>query len=260
MQRANNYLISVFKGGALGDFLLTLPLFAALRDHFPDARIRLITSPERAFLVKHLGLEVFDFARRELAGLYHPGSAADPKLRDLLLEEDLLIAISEAQIDPLPYLKPHARFIGIPSFPPPGLRVHVTDFLFQRLLAAGLDLVPPSSPFLLPTSNFPLLPSDFCLLTSDLSVPTSAFSLLTSDLSVLPSALSVPTSAFPLLPSDLSVLTSDFCLLTSDLSVPTSDFCLLPSDFFVLHPGSGSSRKNWPAENFAAVARRLKSD
>ena len=33
-----------------------------------------------------------------------------------------------------------------------------------------------------------------------------------------------------------------------------------PGGFIVLHPGSGSSRKNWPAERFAELARRARDE
>lgn len=35
---------------------------------------------------------------------------------------------------------------------------------------------------------------------------------------------------------------------------------MLPPGFLALHPGSGSPRKNWPAERFAELARRLSAD
>ncbi len=182
--------ITVFKGGALGDFLLALPVLAALRARFPRSRFRLVTAPERSFLADPLGVEVLDSGRREWAGLFDP-CAPSGQLRELLRDEDLLIAISEAPLAPLPYLKPAARAISVPSFPPPGGRVHVTDFLFQCLREAGLSLPVPS--------------------------------------------------VFSLRPSALS-------------SVSLS---LQPSAYFVIHPSSGSPRKNWPGERFAALARAI---
>jgi ADP-heptose:LPS heptosyltransferase len=182
--------ITIFKGGALGDFLLTLPVLAALRARFPDSRIRLITAPERAFLVQHLRFEVLDSGRREWTGLFNPACPPDQNPLSLLKDESLFIAVSEAGLSPLPYLHPLARCISIPSFPPPGEQIHITDFLFQRLREAGLSLPVPS-----------------------------AFSLQSS-----------------------------------------ADFSFPPSAFFVIHPGSGSPRKNWPAENFVSIARSLKKD
>lgn len=185
--------ITVFKGGALGDFLLAFPVLAALRARFPRSRFRLVTAPKRSFLADRFGAEVLDSGGREWAGLFDP-CAPSAQLRKLLGQEDLLIAISESPLAPFPYLKPAARAISVPSFPPPGGRVHVTDFLFQRLREAGLSLPVPS-----------------------------VFSLQSSALS----------------------------------PVPTSDFPIPASDFFVLHPSSGSPRKNWPGERFAALARAL---
>ena len=44
--------ILVIRGGAIGDFVLTLPVFQALRDHFPQAKVDVLGYPKIANLAK----------------------------------------------------------------------------------------------------------------------------------------------------------------------------------------------------------------
>ena len=44
------------RGGALGDFILSLPSLAAIRSQWPDAEIRLLSSPRHAALARSASL------------------------------------------------------------------------------------------------------------------------------------------------------------------------------------------------------------
>jgi heptosyltransferase-3 len=70
--------ILVFRGGALGDFIVTLPALAALRDRWPGARIELIGNATAAQLAVHRGLLDAAHSQHEgrWAALY--GEAAIP--------------------------------------------------------------------------------------------------------------------------------------------------------------------------------------
>jgi heptosyltransferase-3 len=48
--------ILLIRGGALGDFILTMPVLAAIREKYPSARIELLANPAIASLATHLGL------------------------------------------------------------------------------------------------------------------------------------------------------------------------------------------------------------
>lgn len=48
--------ILILRGGALGDFIVTLPALAALRRHWPDARIELVGNAPAAALARSRGL------------------------------------------------------------------------------------------------------------------------------------------------------------------------------------------------------------
>jgi len=74
--------ILVIRGGALGDFVLTMPALALLRDAFPDAHIELIGYPHIAALA--LDRYYLDAVRSvdygPLAGFYAKNGTLDPAL------------------------------------------------------------------------------------------------------------------------------------------------------------------------------------
>jgi len=71
--------ILVIRGGALGDFILTLPVLAALREHFPGAGLDLIGYPQYARLAQAAGLvdAVRPIEGRALAGFFARDGALD---------------------------------------------------------------------------------------------------------------------------------------------------------------------------------------
>lgn len=84
--------ILLFRGGALGDFILTLPLIDSLRQHWPGAHIALVGNKAAASLALHTGQldEVISQHDSRWAGLYSPASLAEP-LRNWLNQFDLVL-------------------------------------------------------------------------------------------------------------------------------------------------------------------------
>lgn len=84
----------VIRGGALGDFLLTLPVLAALREAEPDARLEVLAYPGIAELARAGGL--IDGARSieygPLAGFFSRGAVLDPGLREYFASFDLVLS------------------------------------------------------------------------------------------------------------------------------------------------------------------------
>ncbi len=74
--------ILVIRGGAIGDFIVTLPLLAALRDRLPRNRIEVLGYPHIADLARASGLAeaVHPIESRALAGFFARGSMPDPAL------------------------------------------------------------------------------------------------------------------------------------------------------------------------------------
>ncbi|MFZ9837683.1 MAG: glycosyltransferase family 9 protein [Opitutaceae bacterium] len=176
----------ILRGGALGDFLVTLPALALLRQRWPDAEIELIGNPAAAALAQARGLlnRVHAQSSARWLPLYGP-APLPPDLEAWLRGFDLILSF---QPDPSGELA--ARFPLRPG---------------QRFLAGAPH--PAAGPA---AAHFcaPLRP-----------------------LGLVPEALVSPL--VPLVPPD-------------------------PGPRPVLiHPGSGSPRKNWPVERWLELAGHL---
>ena len=107
--------ILVIRGGAIGDFILTLPVFTALRKAFPETAIDVMGYPHIASLARLTGSinDIHAIESRALAGYFARGGALDPTLADYfqqcsvifsyLFDPDLIFTtnlarVSQAQI------------------------------------------------------------------------------------------------------------------------------------------------------------------
>jgi len=86
--------ILVIRGGAIGDFILTLPAIAALRRQFPRAQLEVLGYPHIAQLAVAGGLadRVQPIEARELAGFFARGGMLEQGLMDYFSEFDLVIS------------------------------------------------------------------------------------------------------------------------------------------------------------------------
>ena len=86
--------ILVIRGGAIGDFILTLPAIAALRRQFPQAHLEVLGYPHIAQLAVAGGLadRVQPIEARGLAGFFARGGTLEPDLMDYFSEFDLVIS------------------------------------------------------------------------------------------------------------------------------------------------------------------------
>ena len=133
----------VIRGGALGDFLLTLPVLAALREAQPDARIEVLAYPGIAALAKGGGLA--DDARSieygPLAGFFTRGAVLDPGLREYFASFDLVISYF---YDPDGFFEDNLRASGVKRLVEGPPRVtgtsHAIDQLAAPLSALGIPL------------------------------------------------------------------------------------------------------------------------
>ncbi|MGD0251906.1 MAG: glycosyltransferase family 9 protein [Verrucomicrobiota bacterium] len=82
--------ILVIRGGAIGDFILTLPAIAALRQQFPRAHLELLGYPHIAQLAVTGGLadRVQPIEARGLAGFFARDGTLEPDLVDYFSEFD----------------------------------------------------------------------------------------------------------------------------------------------------------------------------
>ena len=142
--------ILVIRGGAIGDFILTLPAIAALRRQFPHAHLEVLGYPHIAQLAVAGGLadRVQPIEARGLAGFFARGGALEPDLMDYFSEFDLVISYL---YDPDEIFKTNVcrclmgQFIVGPHRPDEAEQIHATKVYLkplERLAIFDADPVP----------------------------------------------------------------------------------------------------------------------
>ena len=130
--------ILVIRGGAIGDFILTLPAIAALRKQFPRAHLEVLGYPHIAQLAVAGGLadRVQPIEARGLAGFFARDGTLEPDLMDYFSEFDLVISYL---YDPDGIFKTNLRrclfgqFIAGPHRPNEAEFVHATQVYLKPL-------------------------------------------------------------------------------------------------------------------------------
>ncbi len=86
--------ILVIRGGAIGDFILTLPVLTALRRQFPAARLEILGYPHLVGLAVESGLVSSgqSIEARPLAGFFARNGDLDPNLIDYFSDFDIIIS------------------------------------------------------------------------------------------------------------------------------------------------------------------------
>jgi len=142
--------ILVIRGGAIGDFILTLPVFAALRKQFPDARLEVLSYPHIAQIALAGGLadEVRSIEARALAGFFARDGRLDENLARYFAGFALILSYL---YDPDDIFQSNvtscskAQFITGPHRPDEKLELHATEsFLkpLEKLAIYDADPVP----------------------------------------------------------------------------------------------------------------------
>ena len=130
--------ILVIRGGAIGDFILTLPAIAALRRQFPQAHLEVLGYPHIVQLAVAGGLadRVQPIEARGLAGFFARGGNLEPDLMDYFSEFDLVISYL---YDPDEIFKTNVirclvkQFIVGPHRPDEKERLHATQVYLKPL-------------------------------------------------------------------------------------------------------------------------------
>ncbi len=130
--------ILVIRGGAIGDFILTLPALAALRRQFPRAHLEVLGYPRIAQLALAGGLaqRVQSIESRALAEFFARGGELAEDLRDYFSEFDLIISYL---YDPDEIFQTNvtrctpAQFISGPHRPNSRESAHATEVFLQPL-------------------------------------------------------------------------------------------------------------------------------
>jgi ADP-heptose:LPS heptosyltransferase len=142
--------ILVIRGGAIGDFILTLPAIAALRKQFPQTHIAVLGYPHIASLAQLAGSanEVRSIEARALAGFFAKHGELDRALGDwfggfniivsYLYDPDEIFQENVARVS-------KAQFIAGPHRPDEAAARHATEVFLkplERLAIFGMDTVP----------------------------------------------------------------------------------------------------------------------
>jgi len=187
----------VLRGGAIGDFVLTLPVLAALRRDFSSAPLAVLGRPRIVPLAQAGGLadEVHSVEDRRLSGFFLRHGSLDPGFASLIARCDLVISYL---FDPEGVLRDNlrrcsqARIVEGPHRPDESQPIHATDVYLRPLETLGLVGLDPVPRLRLGSEGF--------------------------------------GRGEPPQPTRRTL---------------------------ALHPGSGSARKNWPEERWAALVEAL---
>ncbi len=142
--------ILVIRGGAIGDFILTLPAIAALRRQFPLAHLEVLGYPHIVQLATAGGLvdRVSSIEARALAGFFARHGQLEPDLADYFSEFDLIVSYL---YDPDEIFRTNvarcspAQFIAGPHRPSEAARVPAAEVFLkplERLAIFDADPVP----------------------------------------------------------------------------------------------------------------------
>ena len=130
--------ILVIRGGAIGDFILTLPAIAALRNQFPQAHLEVLGYPHIAQLAQAGGVvdRVQSIEARALAGFFARNGVLDPSLVEYFAAFHLVVSYL---FDPDEVFKTNvarctkAQFIAGPHRPKESENIHATKVYLKPL-------------------------------------------------------------------------------------------------------------------------------
>jgi heptosyltransferase III len=189
--------ILVVRGGAIGDFIMTLPALAALRERWPEAHIEILGYSHITELARsrHYADATRSIEARPMAGFFVPNGILEPALREYFASFNLVICYL---FDPDEIFANNVRRCGV-----------------RQYVAAS------PRPTDLPAAAHYCQPLEALAIFLDRPQPR-------------------------VFPNDC------------DREAAGKFLARLGCERIVaIHPGSGSEKKNWPVEKFAALARWL---
>lgn len=129
--------VLVINRGALGDVLLSLPLMAALPDHFGSDALTVVGNPSILGLLADLPFvaETMDQNRADWAGLYEDPPRPTARLTGFILGHRAGVVLTRDPADPMIAGLEHVGLtplLRVPSRPPAGRAVHLTDHMFAE--------------------------------------------------------------------------------------------------------------------------------
>jgi len=137
--------ILVIHQGALGDFILSLPALATLRERFPQARSIIIGYPRILELVEQrfYAERVLSIDQGRMASFFVRGGPLDPSLSQLLGQFDLIVVFGRDEEGTLiENLKRvcDGHILQIQPFPSQGEGIHLIDHLLAQFSRYGFRI------------------------------------------------------------------------------------------------------------------------
>ncbi len=140
--------ILVLRGGAVGDFILTIPALALLRRRYPGARIQLLGYPAIASLAEAEGLvdQVLSIEDPALSPLFVRDGRIPTRWRDRFAAQELALSFL---YDPEGIVRGQwsrcspAPWIAGPHRPDEGRSQHAIEVFLEPLRALGIEDAPP---------------------------------------------------------------------------------------------------------------------
>jgi ADP-heptose:LPS heptosyltransferase len=147
--------ILIIHSGGIGDLLLALPAMRIFRRAYPASPLELMGRPERLALVSFdlASTSVHSADQGEMAYFYAGESPLPVRLSVFFSSFQAALVFGRGGGRVLAENLRRAgieRVILLPSFPPEGLRVHVSHYLVEGLVKAGIDGEKILAPLLLP--------------------------------------------------------------------------------------------------------------
>lgn len=174
----DNPRILVIRGGAIGDFILTLPAIGALRQRWPSARLEILGYPRIAALAEGRyyadALRSIDAAA--MARFFVPESDLDPSLSDYFASFDLVLSYL---YDPDDIFSANLARAGVPHLLRASAKPeheHAATHFARPLDALGLR-ADPAHPRLFPNAADRAFADKFFTLNSSLLTPHSLVAL-----------------------------------------------------------------------------------
>ena len=138
--------ILLIRTGALGDFVVTLPVLRAFRDAAPSARLRLLGNPDTLALARDCADKIDSINRADWAPFFAPGGTLPAGEVDRLRDTDLALSylpdsdgvfsdnLRRAGVQHVISYNPH---------PPEDGRIHIVDHLLGPVSALSIPVVHP---------------------------------------------------------------------------------------------------------------------
>ena len=165
----DNPRILVIRGGAIGDFILTLPAIGALRQRWPSARLEILGYPRIAALAdgRYYADAIRSIDAAAMARFFVPEADLDPSLCDYFASFDIVLSYL---YDPDNIFSANLARAGVPRLlraPAKPDREHAATHFARPLAELGLRIEHPQ-PRIFPSADDHAFAEQFFILHSSL--------------------------------------------------------------------------------------------